>query len=107
MIMEGFMNFSLPMWLRRLIGRIITIIPAFFGVLFFGETCISPMMIFSQIVLSLQLPFAVFPLLEFTSDTAIMGTFANSRLLKISSYAIGFIIVAVNLLLIYFLLKGF
>jgi manganese transport protein len=107
MIMEGFMNFSLPLWLRRLVGRIITIIPAFFGVLFFGETCISPMMIFSQIVLSLQLPFAVFPLLEFTSDTAIMGKFANSRLLKISSYTIGFIIVAVNLLLICFLLQGF
>ncbi len=104
-IMEGFMNFSLPAWMRRLIGRLITIVPAFIGVMIFGESCISSLMIFSQIILSLQLPFAVFPLLEFTSNTQIMGHFANGRLLKAAAYSAAFIIVILNFLLIYFFMK--
>jgi len=104
--MEGFMNFSMPAWMRRLIGRLITIIPAFIGVYIFGECCVSPLMMFSQVVLSLQLPFAIFPLLEFTSNRSVMGNFANNRLMKISSYAVAFGIVGVNLLLIYFLIRA-
>ena len=60
-IMEGFINIRIAAWLRRLIGRCITIIPALIGIYIFGECCLSHMMIASQIILSLQLPFAVFP----------------------------------------------
>lgn len=105
-IMEGFMNFSLPAWMRRLIGRLITIIPAFLGVWICGENCISSLMILSQVVLSLQLPFAVFPLLEFTGKHTVMGGFVNGRLMKIVSYAVACAIVGMNFLLIYFLIKG-
>lgn len=103
-IMEGFINITLPVWLRRLVGRCLTIIPALIGIIIFGECCLSQMIIFSQIVLSLQLPFAVFPLIQFTSNKKIMGPFANSTLMKISIYSIGAIIVAVNGLLIYFMM---
>ncbi len=105
-ILEGFMNFSLPPWQRRFLGRVITIAPALIGVIYFGECCLSQMMIFSQIILSLQLPFAVFPLLQFTSNKKIMGKFSNSSWVKLSAYTFASIIVAVNLLLIYFLLSG-
>lgn len=103
-IMEGFINIRIAAWLRRLIGRCITIIPALLGIFYFGECCLSHMMIASQIILSLQLPFAVFPLIQFTSNTQIMGGFANSRWLQWGAYLIGITIVIVNLLLIYFLM---
>ncbi|HVX01228.1 MAG TPA: Nramp family divalent metal transporter [Candidatus Babeliaceae bacterium] len=106
-IIEGFMNFSMPAWLRRLIGRLITIIPAFISVYIFGECCVSSLMILSQVILSLQLPFAIFPLLEFTCNRNIMGEFANGRILKACAYASACIIVTMNLLLILFLVKNF
>lgn len=102
-IMEGFTNFSLPAWQRRLISRAITIVPALIGVVLFGECCLSHMMIVSQIILSLQLPFAIFPLIQFTNSTAIMGPLKNSRLLTMMAFVIGTIIAGVNLLLLYFL----
>lgn len=102
-IMEGFIDIKIPAWARRLAGRCITIIPALFGIIYFGECCLSHMMIFSQIVLSLQLPFAVFPLIQFTNSPSIMGKLANSFVLKVSAYIIATTIVLVNLLLIYFL----
>ncbi len=105
-IMEGFINIKIPAWARRLIGRFITIIPALIGIIMFGECCLAHMMIFSQIILSLQLPFAVFPLIQFTNNRSIMGNLANSFALKISAYLIATVIVLVNLLLIYFLLLG-
>ncbi len=103
-ILEGFINVKIPAWMRRLIGRFITIIPALIGIMIFGECCLSRMMILSQIVLSLQLPFAVFPLIQFTSSSRIMGSFANSKITKIAAYGIGCSIVIVNLLLLYFLI---
>jgi manganese transport protein len=102
-ILEGFINISLPAWIRRLIGRIITIIPALIGIFIFGECCLSHMMIFSQIILSLQLPFAVFPLIQFTSNNQIMGEFTNSRTIKLAAFGVGCSIVIVNGLLIFFL----
>lgn len=103
-ILEGFTHFKMPLWLRRLLGRLITIIPALTGILLLGECCLSGMMIFSQIILSLQLPFAVFPLIQFTSSQKIMGPFANNRWITLITYSIGSAIVIVNGLLIYFLL---
>jgi manganese transport protein len=104
-ILEGFLDVLMAPWLRRLIGRIITIIPALLGIIIFGECCLSSMMIFSQIILSLQLPFAVFPLIQFTSNFKIMGNFANSKIIKRAAYSIGYSIVMVNLILIYFLIR--
>lgn len=103
-ILEGFTNIKIPAWMRRLAGRLITIIPAVVGILWFGECCLSQMMIFSQIVLSLQLPFAVFPLIHFTSNSTIMGKFTNARWIKGAAYTSGFAILIVNTLLIYFVI---
>lgn len=102
-ILEGFINIWLSPWIRRLIGRIITIIPALLGIIIWGECCLSQMMIVSQIILSLQLPFAVFPLIHFTSNPNIMGHFANSKIIKWAALGVGCSIVIVNLILIYFL----
>ncbi len=102
-IMEGFINVRIAAWARRLIGRSVTIVPALIGIIIFGECCLSNMMIFSQVILSLQLPFAVFPLIQFTNNPKIMGKLANSAALKVSAYLIASTIVIVNLLLIYFL----
>ncbi len=99
-ILEGFIDIQIPGWIRRLIGRCITIIPALIGIIIFGECCLSHLMIFSQIVLSLQLPFAVFPLVQFTSNQSIMAKHTNSLIVKLFAYAIAVIIVLVNLLLL-------
>lgn len=105
-ILEGFTTIAMPVWLRRLIGRLITIIPALLGIIWFGECCLSQMMIFSQIILSLQLPFAVFPLIQFTSSKKIMGPFTNSLWIKWICYSIAWIIVIVNMLLLYLLMQS-
>ena len=104
-ILEGFTNIKIPAWLRRFIGRLITIIPAIIGIMIFGECCLSQMMIFSQIILSLQLPFAVFPLIHFTTSKRIMGPFANSWIVTFFAYTIAITITALNLILLYFLLQ--
>ena len=72
-VMEGFLNIRLRPWLRRLITRLIAIIPALLTVYFYGERGIGALLILSQVVLSLQLPFAVFPLVMFTGDKRKMG----------------------------------
>ncbi|MCL4361789.1 Nramp family divalent metal transporter [Candidatus Dependentiae bacterium] len=100
-IMEGFINFSIPAWLRRLLGRLIAIIPALIGIIFYGECCLASMMIFSQIILSLQLPFAIFPLIRSTGDKNVMGAFANSKALSTIVYSVGITIIVLNALLIY------
>ncbi len=101
-ILEGFINIKMAAWARRLIGRLVTIMPAIFGIWWMGECCLSHLMIFSQIILSLQLPFAVFPLIQFTSNPTIMGQFTNARWVKACAYASGFAILIVNTLMIYF-----
>lgn len=98
-ILEGFINIRIPSWVRRLIGRCITIVPALIGIIWYGEQCLSHMMIFSQIILSLQLPFAIFPLIQFTSNASIMGNYKNSCFVTCAAYAVGIIIVGMNLLL--------
>lgn len=103
-ILEGFTSLRIPIWLRRLVGRLITIVPAVVGIIWIGECCLSQMMIFSQIILSLQLPFAVFPLIQFTNDSKIMGRFANAKWIKITAYACGSVILIMNTLMVYFLL---
>src|SRR5207253_79127 len=81
-VMEGFINLRLRPWLRRLITRGIAIIPAIIIVALYGERGTGPLIILSQVILSLQLPFAIFPLVMFTSDPSKMGPFANPGWLK-------------------------
>jgi manganese transport protein len=100
-VMEGFMNLRLRPWLRRLITRLIAIIPAIIVVALYGERGTGPLIILSQVVLSLQLPFAVFPLVMFTSDPHKMGSFVNPLWLKLLAWAVAVIIGALNLYLLY------
>src|SRR5881628_2887368 len=95
-VMEGFLNIRLRPWLRRLITRLIAIVPAALTAIFFGESGTAKLLILSQVILSLQLSFAVFPLVQFTSDRAKMGEFVNSRWLKALAYSVAVAIACFN-----------
>ncbi|MBL1211469.1 Nramp family divalent metal transporter [Geminocystis sp. GBBB08] len=99
-VMEGFLQFRLPPWLRRLATRLLAIIPALIAIIFFGERSTGSLLIFSQVILSLQLSFAVIPLIMFTSNRRLMGEFVNSSWLKVISGAVAIIIVSLNLWLL-------
>lgn len=100
-VMEGFLNIQLKPWLRRLITRLIAVIPALVVTYFYGEKGVSDLLVFSQIILSAQLSFAVVPLVMFTNDKAKMGQFANRNFLKIIAWVITFIIISLNVYLLY------
>jgi manganese transport protein len=100
-VMEGFINLRLRPWLRRLVTRLIAIVPAVVVIVIYGERGTGPLLILSQVILSLQLPFAVFPLVQFTSDRAKMGEFASPGWLKSLAWAIAFIIAVLNVWLLY------
>jgi len=95
-VMEGFLNIRLRPWLRRLITRGIAIVPAALTAIFFGENGTARLLILSQVILSLQLSFAVFPLVQFTSDRAKMGEFVNPAWLKALAYGAAVAIAALN-----------
>lgn len=95
-VMEGFLNIRLRPWLRRLITRVIAIVPAIICVALYGETGIAKLIILSQVVLSLQLSFAVIPLILFTSDRRKMGDFVNPRWLKLLAWLVAAIIIVLN-----------
>jgi manganese transport protein len=95
-VMEGFLNIRLRPWLRRLITRGIAIVPAALTAIFFGENGTARLLILSQVILSLQLSFAVFPLVLFTSDRAKMGEFVNPGWLKVLAWGAAVVIAALN-----------
>ncbi|NJN41300.1 MAG: Nramp family divalent metal transporter [Flammeovirgaceae bacterium] len=95
-VMEGYLNIRIAPWLRRLITRIIAIIPAYVVILIYGESETGTLLIFSQVVLSLQLGFAVIPLIHFTSDKIKMGKFAIKLWVKILAWLIALIIIILN-----------
>lgn len=99
-VMEGFLNIRLKPWIRRIITRLIAVVPAFIVILIYGENSITSLLVFSQVVLSMQLSFAVFPLVAFTSSKSKMGEFANSLTLKIISWTIAVIICGLNIYLL-------
>ena len=99
-VMEGFLRIRLPNWLRRLVTRAIAIVPAVVTVLWFGESAIGRLLILSQVVLSLQLPFAMFPLLMFTANRAHMGALVAPRWLTALGLAIAVLISGLNIWLI-------
>jgi manganese transport protein len=96
-VMEGFLSLRMPPWLRRLVTRALAIVPALLVVLYYGETGVARLLIVSQAVLSLQLPFAIVPLIRFTSDSRKMGAFVNPRWMTVAGCAIAVIIVVLNL----------
>ena len=95
-VMEGFLSIRIRPWLRRLITRMIAIVPAGLTAIFFGEHGAAQLLILSQVILSLQLSFAVFPLVRFTSDRLKMGEFVNPLWLKVLAYFVAFAIAGLN-----------
>ncbi|MDP1858252.1 MAG: Nramp family divalent metal transporter [Gemmatimonadaceae bacterium] len=99
-VMEGFLNIRLRPWLRRLITRGIAIVPAAITAILYGESGTARLLILSQVILSLQLSFAVFPLVMFTSDKRKMGQFVNPGWLKFLAYSVAVIIATLNVWLL-------
>lgn len=99
-VMEGHLNLRIQPWLRRLITRLLAIIPAFFTILFFGNKALGGLLVLSQVVLSLQLGFAIIPLIHFTSDKKTMKEFAIPLWVKILAWASAIIIISLNLRLV-------
>ncbi|HEY8195851.1 MAG TPA: Nramp family divalent metal transporter, partial [Gemmatimonadales bacterium] len=95
-VMEGFLNIRLPAWLRRLITRLIAIIPAVIVTAMYGERGAGGLLILSQVILSLQLSFAVVPLVYFTSQRRKMGPFVNSLPLAAAAWLVAIIIMGLN-----------
>jgi manganese transport protein len=95
-VMEGFIDLKLKPWLRRLVTRLIAILPAFFVTWIWGETRINDLLIFSQVVLSMQLSFAVIPLVWFTSDPKRMGIFVNPMWMRWMAWIVSAIILSLN-----------
>ena len=100
-VMEGFLNIRLRPWLRRLITRALAIIPAVLVIGIFGESKTTQLLVASQVVLSMQLGFAVWPLMRFTDERAKMGEFANRLWLKILGWTTAAIIIVLNLKLLF------
>ena len=100
-VMEGFVNIRLRPWLRRLITRLVAIVPAIVVVSLYGEAGTGKLLILSQVILSLQLPFAVFPLVSFTSNRHKMGDFVAPVWIQVLAWAVAVIIAALNGWLLY------
>ena len=100
-VMEGFINIRLRPWLRRLITRLIAIIPAVIVVVLYGERGSGQLLILSQVILSLQLSFAVIPLVMFTSDPHKMGTFASPPWVKVLAWSVAVVIALLNAYLLW------
>jgi manganese transport protein len=105
-VMEGFLNIRIRPWLRRLITRAIAIVPAAIVAILYGESGTARLLILSQVILSFQLSFAVFPLVNFTSDRVKMGEFANPTWLKVLAYTIAFVIASLNVWLLIQTISG-
>ncbi len=100
-VMEGFLNIRLRPWMRRLLTRLVAIVPAVVVAALYGERGVGNLLVLSQVILSLQLGFAVWPLVRFTSDKIKMGAFVNSTWLKSSAYAIALVIISLNAYLLF------
>jgi len=99
-VMEGFLNIRLRPWLRRLITRLIAIVPAVIATALYGESGTAKLLIWSQVILSLQLSFAVIPLVMFTGSRAKMGEFVNPRWLNVLAWTTALVILVLNLKLL-------
>ncbi|MEX2262916.1 MAG: Nramp family divalent metal transporter [Bryobacteraceae bacterium] len=95
-VMEGFLNFRMRPWLRRLITRLVAIVPAVITITISGEEGTYQLLILSQVILSMQLPFAIIPLIQFTGDRKRMGAFTNRAWVKLLAWIAALIIVGLN-----------
>jgi manganese transport protein len=105
-VMEGFLNIRLPAWLRRLITRLIAIIPAVIVTAMYGERGAGSLLILSQVILSLQLSFAVVPLVYFTGQRTKMGEFVNGKLMSATAWLVATVIIGLNAWLLFGTFKG-
>lgn len=105
-VMEGFLNIRLKPWLRRLITRLIALIPAVIVTIISGESGTAQLLVLSQVILSLQLSFAVFPLVMFTSDKLKMGEFVNPLWIKLLAWVIAVVIASLNAWLLILTFRG-
>ena len=103
-VMEGFLNIRLRPWLRRLITRVVAIIPAVVVTAFWGTGGTAKLLVLSQVILSMQLSFAVFPLVMFTSDRQKMGEFTNTPWVKSLAWLTAIVIAILN---VWLLVLGF
>ena len=99
-VMEGFLNIRLRPWVRRLITRGLAIVPAMIVIGFFGEGATGELLIASQVILSLQLPFAIVPLIAFTRDRKKMGVFANGRFITTLAWVTAGVVIVLNVKLL-------
>ena len=99
-IMDGFLDLKIPCWQRRLLTRGLALGPAFLGVWWFGDGGIGKMLVLSQVVLSFQLPFAMWPLIRLTSSARLMGRFANGPLVKLAAWGLFGVISSANVWLV-------
>jgi manganese transport protein len=105
-VMEGFLEIRLPGWLRRLITRLLAIIPAVIVTALYGSSGTAKLLVLSQVILSMQLSFAVFPLVAFTNDPRRMGVFVNAIWLRIAGWASAVLIAGLNGWLLVQILHG-
>ncbi|AFM24635.1 Nramp family divalent metal transporter [Desulfomonile tiedjei] len=95
-VMEGYLHFKIRPFLRRLLTRMVAVVPAALTILFMGEAGTYKLLILSQVILSLQLPFAIIPLIHFTNNESMMGEFANNNWVKTIAWIVATIIVGLN-----------
>lgn len=100
-VMEGYLSLRIQPWVRRIVTRLIAILPALITILYFGEDATGELLVFSQVVLSLQLGFAIIPLIHFVSDNKKMQGFAIGKITKTASWIIALTIVSLNAKLVY------
>ncbi|SDQ28901.1 Nramp family divalent metal transporter [Carnobacterium viridans] len=105
-VMEGFIHLRVKPWVRRIITRLLAVIPVFIVTIIAGENGTTNLLIFSQVILSMQLPFALVPLVLFTSDKHKMGSFVNSTWVKLVAWTATVIIICLNVYLVVYTLIG-
>ncbi|HWG33247.1 MAG TPA: Nramp family divalent metal transporter [Gemmatimonadaceae bacterium] len=104
-VLEGFTEFRIPAWLRRMISRMLAIVPSIFVVAWYGNRGMGALLLFSQVILSAQLSFAVIPLVQFTSDRTKMGEFVNGTVTRWIGWGLAALIAGLNAYLIVTALK--
>jgi manganese transport protein len=105
-VMEGYLNFRMRPWLRRLITRTLAITPAALTIYFSGEQSTLQLLLLSQVILSMQLPFAIIPLIHFTSDRQRMGSFSNPGWVRLLAWSATAVIVGLNFWLAFLAISG-
>jgi manganese transport protein len=105
-VLEGFLDFKMRPWLRRLLTRAVAIVPAAIVAAALGEAAVGKLLIFSQVILSLQLPFAMLPLLHFTCSKRYVGVHASGWVSTVVAWFVGIAITALNVFLLVQLARG-